>query len=395
MMPNILLLGVGDPYHRHIRYLQREGYRVVAIDRNPNAEGRKHADIFLEQSIMDLEGVTEAIKKHEIDLVIATTEQGIRTAATANDRLGLPGLPINVANAATDKGAMRQRWAAAGLSQPKFKVVETAELARLAIGQFGSCVVKPTVGWASRGVSVINNPSDVDAAIDDAFAVSGGPVIVEEFIPGPLLTAEGFVSDGAADVVLIGDVTTQALDRHRVNMTLCYPGNFSPEILSEARDLITKGALALGLVRTPFHCECLVGPNGVELVELAARGGGGHIFSVLYEPLTGVSGIVRQARLALGETVGPLPQTPIQGGCYKFLSASPGTLIRVEGVDKASKMPGVIDIGISIAPGEKGGMVAHDIARHGHLCTTGVDRAHALAHAEDAANCVRFIMAPN
>ena len=391
-MPNILLLGAGDPYHRHIKCLQREGYRVVAIDRNPSAEGRKHADIFLEHSATDLDAVVEAARKHQIDLVIATTEQGIRTAAAANYRLGLPGLPVNAANAATDKGAMRQRWAAAGLSQPKFKVVETAEIARQAIGQFGSCVIKPTVGWASRGVSVINTPSDIDVAIDDAFAVSGGPVIVEEFIPGPLLTAEGFVSDGTADVVLIGDVTTQESDRHRVNMTLCYPGKFSSEILSEATDLITKSALALGLVRTPFHCECLVSPQGVVLVELAARGGGGHIFTVLYEPMTGVSGIVRQVRLSLGESVIPLPRTPIKGGCYKFLSAPPGTFFRVEGIEEASKMPGVVDIGISITPGEKGGMVTHDIARHGHLCTVGVDRAHALARAEDAANCVRFIM---
>src|SRR5689334_16287979 len=243
-MPNILLLGVGDPYHRHIKCLQREGYRVVAIDRNPNAEGRKHADVFLERSITDLAVVIEEAKKHKIDLVIATTEQGIRTAAAANDRLGLRGLPMDAANAATDKGIMRQRWAAAELSQPNFKIVETVELARRAIGQFSSCVVKPTLGWASRGVSVINNPSDIDAAIDDAFAVAGGPVIVEEFIPGPLLTAEGFVSDGVADVVVIGDVTTQEFDRHRVNMTLCYPGNFSPQIVNEATDLITKAALA-------------------------------------------------------------------------------------------------------------------------------------------------------
>jgi biotin carboxylase len=391
-MRGILLLGVGDPYHRHIASLQREGYRVVAIDRNPNAEGRKHADIFLERSITDLEAVIDAAKKHEIDLVIATTEQGIRTAAAANCRLGLPGLPMDAANAATDKGVMRQRWGAAGLPQPEFKIVETAEFARQAICQFGSCVIKPIVGWASRGVSVINGPSDVDAAIDDAFAVSDKSVIVEEFIPGPLLTAEGFVSDGVANVVLIGDVATQEFDRHRVNMTLSYPGNFSQEILSEATNLMTEGALALGLVRTPFHCECLVSPQGVKLVELAARGGGGHIFSVLYEPLTGVSGIVRQARLALGEAVDPLPRTPIQGGCYKFLSAPPGILVRVEGIEKASKMPGVIDIGIAIALGEKGGMVTHDGARHGHLCTVGADRARALAHAEDAARCVQFIM---
>jgi biotin carboxylase len=177
-----------------------------------------------------------------------------------------------------------------------------------------------------------------------------------------------------------------------VNMALCFPGNFEPQTVAEATDLMQEAARALGLERTPFHCECIVGPRGVELIEMAARGGGGHIFTVLYEPTTGVAGIVRQARLLLGEPVDPLPSGSLRGSCYRFLSAPEGIVERIEGLAEASKMPGVVDFGVAIEPGQRGGPVTHGNARHGHVCTMGSDRAEAVALADAAASRVRFVM---
>jgi biotin carboxylase len=393
-MRRILLLAAGDPFHRHIDRLKSEGYEVVAVDRDPEARGRATADALVAASVDDVAAIVDAGRRHRVDAIIAATEAGVAAAAEASSRLGLPGLPIDVARAATDKGEMRRRWRSAGLTQPDFEVAGDIAAARAAVRHIGlPCVVKPTRSWASKGVGVITTQGEIEPALQDAWAVHGGPVIVEQFVPGNLLTAEGFAFDEVAEVVVMGDVETQEVDRHRVNMSLQYPADFTPPVMREAADLIGRAAIALGLRRSPFHCECMVAPGGVvHLVEIAARGGGGHIFTALYEPMIGFSGIVRQSRLLLGESFHPEPQRKVRGGCYKFLSAPQGVVERIEGVEQARAMPGVVDCGVVIKPGQRGGPVSHDNARHGHVCTIGSDRDEARALAGMAARRISFVM---
>jgi biotin carboxylase len=393
-MRRILLLAVGDPFHRHIDRLKAEGYAVIAVDRDPEARGKANADAFVAASVDDVAAIVDAGRRHRVDAIIAATEAGVTAAAEASLRLGLPGLPIDVARAATDKAEMRRRWRSAGLTQPDFNVAEEIEAARAAVRHIGlPCVVKPTRSWASKGVGVVTSKAEIEPALQDAWAVHGGPLIVERFVPGNLLTAEGFAFDEFAEVVVMGDVETQEIDRHRVNMSLQYPANFSPTVMREAAELIGRAAIALGLRRSPFHCECMVAPGGVvHLVEIAARGGGGHIFTVLYEPMTGFSGIVRQARLVLGESFALAPHRRARGGCYKFLSAPQGIVERIEGVEEARAMAGVVDCGVVIKPGQCGGPVSHDNARHGHVCAIGSDRDEAHASAGTAAGRISFIM---
>ena len=389
-MLTVVLLAAGDPFHRHIGRLKSEGYMTIAVDRDPAAKGRNEADAFVAASITDVDAIVGTARKFDADVIVALTEAGVRSAAEASALLQLPGLPVDVAEAATDKSKMRARWLASGLNQPSFIVVNRLEDAREAVAQIGiPCVVKPTRAWSSRGVSVVSSAEGAESALRHAFDVHGGPIIVETFIPGRLLTAEGFASDGEAEVIAMGDVDTQESDRHRVNMSLQYPANFDRRVVEEANILIANAALSLGLRRSPFHCECMVSDQGVQLIEMAARGGGGHIFPVLYEPMVGYSGIVRQVALLLGKET-EFARPPLRGGCYRFFSAPDGIIERVEGVDVASQMPGVLDLGVAIKPGERGGAVTHDNARHGHVCTVGSDRDAALAYAKAAERQLTF-----
>jgi len=394
MKKTVLLLAAGAPYHRHIEALRRAGYRVVAMDRDPSAAGLETADGHRVASIADAGAAEGAARDFNVDAIVAATELGVVPAATASQALGLPGLPLKVARAATDKPTMRARWRESGLRQPDFTVAATPADARSAFHDFGlPAVIKPAASAASKGVSVVSKAADIGSAIDEAFAVGRSRVIVEQFVSGSLLTAEGFVGDTEATVTAIGDVETQAVDRHRVNMTLAYPGAFTHTTLDRARLLAERAAIAIGLRRVPFHCECIVGADGnVSLVEIAARGGGGHIFTTLYERMLGTSGIVHHARLLLGETDRAAPPLAPRGGCYMFLSAPPGRLARVEGVEVASALPGIVDIGITMRRGETGGLVTDDNARHGHIVAIGRDRDEAWRNAAAARDAIRFVM---
>jgi len=73
-------------------------------------------------------------------------------AATVAARMGLPHNPVDAVRAATDKAARRQRWAAAGVPQPSFRIVPAGACVRQAAEAIGfPCVVKAVSLSASQG----------------------------------------------------------------------------------------------------------------------------------------------------------------------------------------------------------------------------------------------------
>ncbi len=389
----ILLLAAGEPLVSAIQSLRRAGFRVVTMDRSPDAPGHGHGDNRVFGSIEDADAVTAAAREHDADLVLAATEAGVLAAATASERLGLPGIGVEVALNCLDKGRMRQAWRRADLRQPDFRLADTPSEIRDSLNDFGlPAVVKPRRAWSSKGVTVVTRADQIDEAIDNAMRHAGAHgCIVERFIDGPLLTCDGFVKDGHVTFSMIGDVAFQDHDRYRVNMSLNYPASYPPAILEEARSLIANAIEAIGHRRGAFHCECIVGENGVHLVEIGGRPGGGHLFAHVIEQASGLDAPVVLANLLLRRDIDPAPITT-GGACYRFLSAPEGRFVRADGLESARLMPGVSTIGLTIRPGETGGAVTHDNARHGWVVTGGKDRDAALERARNAIAAIRIEM---
>jgi biotin carboxylase len=391
----ILLLAAGEPLVSAIESLKHGGFRVVTMDRSPDAPGHGHGDDRVFGSIEDADAVTEAARQHRADLVMAATEAGVLAAATASERLGLPCIGVEVALTCLDKGRMRQAWKRANLQQPDFRLAGTASEIRDSLGKFGlPVVVKPRRAWSSKGVTVVTRSDQIEDAIESAIRhADGHGCIVERFIDGPLLTCDGFVKDGHVTFSMIGDVEFQGHDRYRVNMSLNYPANYPSATIREARNLIAHAVEAVGHRWGAFHCECIVGETGVHLVEIGGRPGGGHLFAHVIEQASGLDAPVVLANLLLRRDVDPSP-LKTGGACYRFLSAPEGRFAVAEGLAEARQFPGVATIGLSIRPGEIGGAVTHDNARHGWVLTGGKDRDEALQRAKDALASIRIEMEP-
>ncbi|TDH38330.1 ATP-grasp domain-containing protein [Pseudohoeflea suaedae] len=389
----ILLLAAGEPLVKAIESLKRGGFRVIAMDRNEDAPGHAIADGSIFGSIEDADAVTEAARGCGADLVMAATEAGVLAAATASQQLGLPGIGVEVALNCLDKGRMRQAWKQAGLCQPDFRLADTEDGLRRAVHDIGlPAVIKPRRSWASKGVSVVTRHDQLDEAIDGALRHSGSHgCIVERFIDGPLLTCDGFVNDGHVTFSMIGDVEFQDHDRYRVNMSLNYPANYPAAVIAEARALVAGAIEAVGHRQGAFHCECIVSDDGVHLVEIGARPGGGHLFAHAIEQASGLDAPVVLARLLLRWDVDPAPRKS-GGACYRFLAAPAGRFIAADGLEAARNHPGVATIGLTIRPGDTGGAVSHDNARHGWAVTGGADRQEALERARAALAAIRLEM---
>jgi biotin carboxylase len=191
----------------------------------------------------------------------------------------------------------------------------------------------------------------------------------------------------------MGDVDTQSISRHRVNMALNYPAALDRQTQKAVASLVERAATALNLRRSPFHCEIILGPDGPVLVELAARGGGSYISSTVVAEVSGLVAPVVAARLALGDNVSIEPRQA-GGATLTFLSAPPGIITAIDGIDEARALPGILELGIAVAPGERGGAVAFDNARHGHVVAVGASRDEAVARAAAAIATIRFEVDP-
>jgi biotin carboxylase len=392
-MRTVLYLSAAQYLSRSIQGLRDAGFRVVTVDRDPSAPGSKFAHRHIAASIDDVRAVQHAAVAVHADVILPGIEAGVLSAAIASDALGLPNIGSEIARRCLDKGFMRQAWRRAGLAQPDFRLVEHREQMRAAISEFGlPLVVKPRCCNGSKGVSVVHDNRDIDVAIDDAAAhENGGGFIIERFVEGPLLTADGLVDSKRVVVAAVGDVETQATSRFRVNMALSYPANYSADIVAEGEALITNAVRALDLKNSAFHCECIVSDNGPVLVELGARSGGSFIGSVVVPAVSGLVPSVVSAKMLLGDPVDLTPRR-LGGASLTFLSAPQGLLREVKGFEHASSLPGVVEIGVTLPVGSQGGLVASDNARHGYVVTMGATRNEAVERAAAARKAVTFEM---
>jgi biotin carboxylase len=396
-MHSVLHLGAGPLMRRTILRLKENGYRVFAVDRNPQAPALGVADGSAPVDVADAAGVAAYARQIGAEVLLPVNDLGVVTAARVSRELGLPGLAEDVAWRCVHKGQMRACWKAAGLPQPDFRAGPTLENFAEAARALGFPVlVKPAFGWGSRGVSLASSEGELPWSIDfarQALPAGSSDLVVESFVAGTEMTIEGLVQHGEAHVLAWSDKEAQEHTRFRVAMALNYPARFATWQLDLARDTVKRAVQALGLENGAFHCECMVNNDGVWLIELAARGGGGHIFGQIVEAVSGVCMPDALVKIILGKPV-PLKEGPQQGACYRFFTPPAGFFERVEGIEEARQTRGVLDLGFSMLPGTRVTPVETDAARPGYAVTTGATREEAMANADRAIAALHFVMRP-
>ena len=392
-MKKLLVLGA-SPYNVKVFLeIQQLGYRVIAIDRNPNAAGFKYADDFEVVDITDKEGTLDVAKRHKVDGVMAINDFGVRAAAYVSQSLGLVGINMGAAHAANDKGAMREVWQKAGLPIPDFRVISTFEEALDASDELGfPLVMKPTEsGGGGRGISVVKNKDEVEWAFNFAkpFA-KNNRIIVESFLDGIEMTIEALTYKGETQILAMSDKYKPEM-RYRVATRLNYPAFFSEEILREVRTIVTKAVKAIGIENGASHTEVIVTNECPKLVELGARGGGGHIFSTIVKQVCGVNMVQELAKILTGETPNLTPK--YQKGCvYGFFHPSPGIIKAIHGFEEAKAVEGVIDIGIFKKIGDEVGDLINSLQRVGFFVVGASCRDEAVKLADKIDNMVIFEM---
>lgn len=393
----VLHLGAGRFMRHSIRRLREEGFRVFAVDGNPMAPAFNEADGHAPVDVTDIRGVINYARQIDADVILPVNELGVLTAAQASRELGLPGLSTEVLEQCINKGRMRDCWHRAGLPQPEYQIVSSVEEIAKAARKLGYPVIlKPTKGWGSRGVSLVSNETELPWAINFArghFHDAQSEYVVESFVPGMEMTVEGLVQAGKPHILTWSDKDMQAHPHYRVTMALNYPARITESQADLVSWTVREAVLALGIENGAFHCECMLNESGVYLIEMGARGGGGHIFGLIVEAVTGICMPATFVKILLGEKVN-LDVLAQSGVCYKFFSPPPGVFEAVNGLEKTRQLSGVLDVDFALERGTKIEAIAVGASRPGFVVAVGDNRQEAIANANRAVASVRFIMQP-
>lgn len=293
------------------------------------------------------------------DAVIAADDDGVITAATAAVELGIPTNPIGAVASTRDKIRMRGLLSNAEVPQPDYELARTGEVPAKA-GTLGyPCVVKPRDLSASRGVIRIDSDADAErserrvrAIVADAGGDRDATLLVEKFVPGPEVAVEGMLIDSHLTVLAILD-KPDPLDGPFFEETMFVtPSRHEAGLQEEIKSVTAAAVHALGLVSGPIHAELRGGPDGVTLIEIAARSIGGLCGRALSFGLLGESLESVIIRSSLGMPGAGLDSSVPATGVLMIPIPTAGTLVSIVGRDDALAIEGVTEFSQTIANGK-------------------------------------------
>lgn len=390
----VLVLGAGVYQCEIIKQLRELGLHVIAADKDSMAPGSKIANEFINIDIVDKEAVLHLSVEKNIDAIIPVNDFGVRTASYVAERMNLIGISAESAELSNNKIKMRERWKEYNLRQPNFeKVVDYNQLEDAADKLGYPLIIKPAdCGGGSRGVLKILSETDLVWAFEIAskYTYFSNEIIAERYIPGTEVTVEGICYEHKAKVLAISDKVHFDSVHYCVASSLNYPAALSPIILNEIERLTDSAVKALGLNNCLFHIEMMIHNDSPYLIELGARGGGGHIQSSIVPWVSGINYIQEYSRILLGEKI-HIEMKEKKGAVFRFLSALPGRIVKIEGIEEINQMDKVPHFECLKKVGDTISQVTMDNERIGFLVAFGSNRDEALYVAETASDLLKIV----
>jgi biotin carboxylase len=384
--PRLLVLGAGPAQLGLLEAARARGVWLAAVDRDPAAPGFPLADRRCILSTEDEPAIERLVGALAIEGMIAPgTDWPVGVAARIAAHAGLPH-PISPQTAvlATNKLRQRERLHEAGLPQPRWWVVGGGDAPPDVSGRV---VVKAPDRQGQKGLTLVESPTELSAAIDAARAAArNGLALVEEHVDGPEVTVVGFSANGVFTALVVTDRVVAEPPAFGVSLAHVWPSHDG----GPALDVAAQAVAALGIENGPSYTQLRLGRNGPKVIEVAARLGGGHD-AELVDAVTGIdlNGLAIEA--ALGTFLVPSWHKPRVGGAItRFLVAPPGLLERVE---VPETLTGVERVRIYREPGHIFTPLRRGSDRAGAVLAVGDSREQAVARADSAAERIRFVTA--
>ncbi|RJG01672.1 ATP-grasp domain-containing protein [Noviherbaspirillum sedimenti] len=223
------------------------------------------------------------------------------STAIVADYFGLPRKDWHVAYRAKNKAEMRASLQNRGLDMLWHAVVcDKAGLAQATKGMPFPCIVKPREGVASQQVTLSHERAELEAQCEAVWSEQPGlPLLLEEYIEGPLYTLET-LGDGKRLHVLGGFQVKLSPPPYFVELEAKWGTGLTAAQEAQVVDIIRRFGVGFGAC----HTEFVMTDKGPRLIEINYRNIGDYREFLLQDTLA-IPLFEIVLRLYLGE---PMPQ---------------------------------------------------------------------------------------
>lgn len=391
MNKKIMIIGAGILQLPAIIKAKEIGLEVIAVDMDISAPGFKYADINLNISTIDIDGVANAAMELKPDGVMTlASDMPMRTVAAIGQQLGLLTIDEKTAINATNKAVMRRCLYENNVPIPKFYVVSSYLEYLSVLNNFGhKFIVKPADNSGSRGIFLVTKCDEIEKAYEYSKEFSrSGEILVEECMSGPEVSVETITVDGVTHMIAITDKLTTGAPNF-VEMGHSQPTMLSTIIQEEIRKITFSTIKAIGIENGPSHTEIIITEEGPKIVEIGARLGGDNITTSLVPLSTGVDMVKECINISLGEK----PDLELKfekASAIRYFKSSKGILLDIEGIEKASLIDGVKEITFSKGIGDNINNINSSTERIGYVIAQGETPKKAIEICEKVLEVIKI-----
>jgi len=316
---NLLVVNTGNRKKRFtLRRLRDLGCNLIILNASENW-GSAYASHWILADTSDhtssLRAVKDFFTQHpELgpDGVITFWEDDVLLTARIRDRLGLIGIPYEVARKARDKYLFREFCHEHGLPAPGHALIpEEADPLESVRKLTFPMVVKPVYGASSAYVVRVNNAQELQETVDylrhnistdveSALSVSSA-IMAEEYIDGNEVDIDMLLQNGKIKFWSMSD-NDATREPYFVETGQCIPTRLSPSQQLELVTMAEEMLELLGVEDGCIHFEAKYGSRGPMPIEINLRMGGDEVYYFV-KTAWGVDLIENAAKVMLGQYV--------------------------------------------------------------------------------------------
>lgn len=211
-------------------------------------------------------------------------------------------------------------------------------------------IVKPADRSGSRGVTKVNDKTELQQAIERAKQESfHGEFLVEQFVEGSEYSVEMISWKGKHHFIEITEKETTG-PPYFVEKGQHQPAKLDTDLKNSIINIIKSALTALGVRYGASHSEVLVTTDKeIYIVEIGARMGGDYIGSHLVELSTGYDFVKAVIEVSLGEFFPVVKTQQKYAGVYYFVP-KPGKIAGI--TDNSGRYPEIVETEIYCKPGD-------------------------------------------
>lgn len=401
-MKTTIILGGGHEQEKIYKIAKENQFKIIGVDKKANFFCKKYCNFVINESIKNPKEIFSKIKeikktfnRLKIIGVLSISSDIPYTVAYLSKKFNLPSIKISSAITASNKILMKKKFVLHNIPTANFFVFKDFKSFFTKYKKLKKkYILKPSNSRGSRGIFVIKKNININLlkknfliAVNES---SEKKVILEEYLDGPQLSAEGIFINKKFFNIGLSDRNYETTKKYLPNIIEdggTTPSAFTNFFSKEIEDIMSKSGKALGISFGTLKGDIVFHENKIKIIEIAARISGGY-FATDTIPLVYNYDLVKNYFLL---SIGKKPQNLKKISIKKFVTQrfffpKPGVIKKI----KKKKIKNIHKLKIYLKQGDRQNKISNHTQRAGMVICYGKTYEESIINAENAIKKIKF-----